>query len=401
MAVITQQAKQYDIRPVPAGERTLGLWDSFVLWADLGISFLVMVVGTFLVPGLSLGRALAAIVIGALLGNFLLALIAMIGTDTGVPTMVLLRPVLGLRGSFLPTALNVAQLLGWATFEVIVMAQAADTLAQRLLGTSSYLAWVVFFTAVTTLMAVGGPVLVVKQWMKRFAVWAVLVTTVWLTVAVAATYDLGELIRRPGTGDLSFPLAVDLVVALPVSWVPLVADYSRFARRRAEAFWGTGLGYLVPHIWFYVLGALFTLGAGVAFDPNAPIAPLLAAVTGLTAGWAALLIILVDEADEAFANIYSTAVSAQNVLTRVSQRTLAAVTGAVVLVAASVIPLVQYESFLLLIGSIFVPLIGVLAADYFVLRNQRYDLDQLYRPGGVYWYRGGINWRAIGVWVMG
>src|SRR5581483_11323667 len=94
--------------------------------SELGISFLVMVVGMFLVPGLGLGQALLATLIGAVIGNLLLALGALIGADVGVPTMVLLRPVLGIRGSYLPTVLNVVQLIGWATFEVIVMAQATD-----------------------------------------------------------------------------------------------------------------------------------------------------------------------------------------------------------------------------------------------------------------------------------
>ena len=195
-----------------------------MLWADLGISFLVMVVGMFLVPGLGLGRAFIAILVGALIGNLLLGLTATIGSDTGLPTMVLLRPVLGLRGSYAPSLLNVLQLIGWATFEVIIMAQAAHTLSGRFFGGSSYLDWAIFFAAITTLMAVGGPVLVVKQWLEKFAVWAVLLSTIWLTYAAITSYDLGGLFAKPGTGETSFWLAVDLVAVMPISWAPLVAD---------------------------------------------------------------------------------------------------------------------------------------------------------------------------------
>src|SRR5215216_5111811 len=104
------------IAPVPRSLQVLGTWDMFVLWADLGISFLVMVVGMFLVPGLGLGEALLAILVGGLIGNLLLGLAANIGSDTGMPTMALLRAPLGIRGSYLPTTLNILQLLGWATF---------------------------------------------------------------------------------------------------------------------------------------------------------------------------------------------------------------------------------------------------------------------------------------------
>lgn len=401
MVDLMEQTRAYGIKPIPPEERRLGFVDTFVLWADLGISFLVMVVGMFLVPGLSLGEALAAILIGAIIGNLLLGLVATMGSDTGAPTMVLFRPVLGLRGSYAPTVLNVLQLVGWATFEVIVMAQAATLLSQRLLGFRGYLGWVVFFTVLTTLMAMGGPVLVVKQWMEKFAVWAVFITVVWLTVAVLATYDIRTLVAKPGTGEMSFWLAVDLVAVMPISWVPLVADYSRLARSRRAAFWGTGAGYLVAHVWFYALGALLGLSAAVTLDPTASIAPLLAAIAGLTAGWAALLILLVAETDEGFANIYSAAVSTQNMVMQVGQRTLVGLFGAVVLVLAATVPLVQYESFLLLIGSVFVPLLGILTADYFLLRGREYDPGELYRAGGSYWYARGINWTAMGVWFAG
>jgi putative hydroxymethylpyrimidine transporter CytX len=401
MADVAETLPEVGIAPIPLAERQLGFYDTFVLWADLGVSFLVMVVGMFLVPGLSLGQALLAVIVGAVIGNVLLGLIATIGSDTGMPTMVLLRPALGLRGSYAPSALNVLQLIGWATFEVIIMAQAAHVLSERFLGGSHYLAWVAFFAVITTLMAVGGPILVVKQWLEKFAVWAVLASTLWLSYAVLTSYELGALFARPGTGQMSFWLAVDLVAVMPISWVPLVADYSRFARRRGAALWGTGLGYFVPHVWFYALGAVLALAAGVTMDPNAPVVPLLSAIASLTAGWAAMLVILVNETDEAFANIYSAAVSVQNIAGRLSPRPLTIGIGALVLVLAATIPLVQYESFLLLIGSVFVPLLGVLVADYFVLRGRRYELAELYRVDGLYWYRGGINWLAMAVWFAG
>jgi nucleobase:cation symporter-1, NCS1 family len=100
------------VDPVPPTARRLGAWDFAVLWGDLGIGLLVLLSGSFLVPGLSLGQALAAIVVGSVIGVALLALTAIVGAQTGTPTMVCLRPALGARGSYLATALNVVQLLG-------------------------------------------------------------------------------------------------------------------------------------------------------------------------------------------------------------------------------------------------------------------------------------------------
>lgn len=402
MASMMDQGQEYGIAPVPKRARVLGLWDGFVLWADLGISFLVMVVGMFLVPGLGLAQALLAIVVGALIGNVLLGLAATIGSDTGVPTMVLLRGPLGLRGSYAPTVLNIVQLLGWASFEVIVMAQAANRLAIDIFDVrSAYHLWVLLFSVLTLALALGGPVLVTKHVLEKFLIWAVLLTTIWITVSLLTSYNIRELFSRPGTGEISFWAAVDLVVAMPISWFPLVADYSRFSRDRKAAFWGTAAGYFVPQVWFYAIGALLVLAAGVASDPDAPIAPLLSAIAGLTVGWFALLVLLMDEVDEGFANVYSTAVSIQNLLPRLSQRMLIIAISAVVLVVAWFVPLAQYESFLLLIGAFFVPLLGVLAADYFVLHDRRYEAEELLEPGGRYWYAGGVNWVAVAVWFVG
>jgi putative hydroxymethylpyrimidine transporter CytX len=402
MALTNSEDRELGIQPVPPDHPRMSGWDTGALWGSLGVSFLVMVVGMFLVPGLSLAEALLAIVVGAIIGNVLFGIAAAIGSDVRVPTMVLLRAPLGIRGSYVPTALNVLQLLGWAVFEVIVMAQAADLLATRFLGLpSAYALWVVAFTALTLVMALAGPIKVTKRYLEKFAVWAALATMAWLTVAVITTYNVGALLARPGTGEMTFWRGVDLVVAMPISWFPLVADYSRFARSRRAAFWGTGVGYFVPNVWFYALGAMLALAGSVVFDPLAPVAPLLSAIAMLSAGWLALVVLLAVETDEAFANVYSTALSIKNWFPAASQRLLVTGISGVVLVVALAVPLTKYESFLLLIGACFVPLLGVVAADYLIVHGRRYETAELYRPNGAYAYQGGFNLLAIGVWLVG
>lgn len=380
-----QAPPEWGIEPVPAEARRLGFLDYAVLWGDLGVGLLVMAAGALLVPGLGLPQALLAIVVGTLLGNLLLAATGYIGSRTGAPTMVLLRPALGRLGSFLPTALNVLQLIGWGAFEIIIMAQAADFISARFFGFSSYPFWALAFALWCTLMAIGGPLVVVRQWLEKFAVWLVLLTTLWLTVYLATNYDLGAVWRRPGTGEMPFWLAVDLVAAMPISWMPLVADYNRFARRAGSAFWGTYIGYFIANVWFYALGALLPLTAQTT--------DLVRAIGTLAIGWVVLPIILVDETDNAFADIYSAAVSLQNVWPRARQALLAAAIGVICLILALTVPLAQYETFLLLIGTAFVPLFGVLAADYFIIRRT-YTEGDLYRPAPV-------RWEGLVAWVLG
>lgn len=183
---------EWGIEPVPHEHRVLGFQDYFILWGDLGIGLLVLLTGSFLVPGLSLSNALLAILIGSVLGCFLLALIGILGSQTAIPTMVLLRPVLGLRSSYLPSALNVLQLVGWTIFEFVVMGFAGDAISKALFGFSNLPMWTAVFAVIVILMGIGGPVGVVRKWLKNFAVWVVLATTIWLTWHMFTTLTMSD-----------------------------------------------------------------------------------------------------------------------------------------------------------------------------------------------------------------
>jgi nucleobase:cation symporter-1, NCS1 family len=147
---------------------------------------------------------------------------------------------------------------------------------------------------------------------------------------------------------------------MAASWLPLAADYTRFARSGRGAFWGTAVGYLVPLAWLYVLGALLFLSRGL----DDTTALLTAVAGGGVASALALLALTVDETDEPFANIYSAAVSLQNLLPAAPQRFLIVLVGAAATGGALAVDLGRYQSFLFLLGSFFIPLFGVLAADF-------------------------------------
>jgi putative hydroxymethylpyrimidine transporter CytX len=309
--------------------------------------------------------------------------------------MVCLRPALGRLGSYAPTALNVVQLLGWTVFELVIMGYAANSVSRAVLGLDAYWMWMTVFAAVVVGMGVWGPLGVVRQWLGRFAVWVMLATTIWLTWRLVHRYDVGALLGQPGTGGLGFWGAVDIAIAMPISWLPLVCDYSRFARRPPAAFWGTGLGYLVANVWFYGLGAVILLAARVSQEPRGFVEAI-----ALLAGPLVLLILLVDETDEAWADLYSCAVSIQNAFPAAPLRPLVAGLGALAWLAALALDVTQYELFLLWIGSVFVPLFGVLATDHFLVRG-RYEPGEFFPPPGLAGHRGGVNWLGVTAWAAG
>jgi putative hydroxymethylpyrimidine transporter CytX len=358
--------RTWGVTPVPDRLRTFSFLDVAALWANLGVSLLVVVAGALLVPALSLGGAVGAIAVGSALGCALLGLAGLIGYERRVPGMVLLRDPLGLRGSYVPTTLNVLQNLGWGTFELIVIAKAADALAGRVFGFHEEWVWTVVFGALVAWMAVMGPISVVRRVIRKVAVWAVIASAAYLTWWAVDRADLGALWDTRGEGGLSWWQGVDLTIAMAASWLPLAADYTRFARTGRSAFWGTGLGYFVSLFWMLALGALLALAAGLTDATT-----LLAAVaTGGVASALALLALTVDETDEPFANVYSAAVSLQNLAPRMPQRTLILGCAAICVAGALTIDLFAYQGFLFLLGSFFVPLFGVLAADFLLGRDR-------------------------------
>src|SRR4029079_7264775 len=154
----------------------------------------------------------------------------------------------------------------------------------------------------------------------------------------------------------------------------------------------------IANVWFFALGAGYVLV--LQSDPGNLITALVDSLLPLVIGWLFLVVILVDETDNAFANIYSTAVSLQN-LVRIGHRTLAVAVGVAAFILAVSVDLLGYENFLLLIGGVFVSLFGVLIADYFVTHRKHYDVARLEDRDGPYWYTAGINVAGILAWLAG
>jgi NCS1 family nucleobase:cation symporter-1 len=350
----------WGIDPVPERLRVLGTLDTGLLWGNLGVSLLVIVAGAALVPALSLRDALVAIVIGCVIGNLMLGVAAAIGADARVPGMVLMRAPLGRRGSYLPTGINILQGLGWSVFELLIIATAAAALSDDVFGFRAKWLWTLAFGVLTLVFGLLGPIGFVRRFVRKIAVWAVPFALAYLTWWAFDGADLGRLWRSDGQGGLSVWQGADIVVGITVSWIPYAADYTRFSRTRRGAALGTGIGYFVPDVWLLALGVVLVLSRGLSDAAALPAA----VVAGGFAATLALFALVVTETDEAFANVYSTSMSIQNLVPRASQPlVIAAVTGAATM-GALVVDLVAYQTFLLLLGSFFVPLFAVLLADW-------------------------------------
>jgi nucleobase:cation symporter-1, NCS1 family len=389
-----------------AQPRTLGFLDQTALWGNLGISLLGPVTAVYVVAnGMSFLAAFVAVVVGSVIGTAALGLANVAGARTGKPAMVLLRGLFGAKLSYLPTILNLIQLLGWAVFELVVIASAA----RQLLPWHVTWPYIVLAGLLTTLMAVR-PLGAVRL-LRRYALIAVLVAMAYLFI---------QLLREPlpsvthGNFNGFWP-GVDLVIAVSVSWVPLAADYSRHSRTERTAFAGSFVGYAFTQILCYTLG-LLAFSTVASSDPSQQ--GMFAAFIAVPVGWLAFAVLVLRELDESFANVYSTAISTQNLLPRIDRRVLAVTVGAGATLLALVIDITSYQNFLYLIGSVFVPMFAVFVTQYFTHRGWRtWDTSdrapsragllipwalgfiayQLVNPGQIGWWQS--QWGTVDSWL--
>ncbi|MCD0452508.1 cytosine permease [Actinocorallia sp. API 0066] len=352
--------------------RVLSFWDQSAFWANLGVSlfafsgaYTVLAPSVDGVPQLSIAAGITAMIIGTVVGGLMLGLAAVTGARTGRPAMVLLRGLFGARLSYVPTVLNVVQLIGWGTFELVVISDAA----YELFGGGPRWVYVLAAGVLTTVLTIW-PLGSVRL-LRRVVTIAVVIALGWFYLQFfreglpSLTDNPGPSGSAPFGSDWSlFWLATDAALAVSISWVPLAADYTRHSRSERAAFGAASGAYALTQIIAYTLGlfalVLATQGGGV-YQP----------FLSVTLGAVFFFVFVLREADQSFANVYSTALSIQNLLPRVDRRVLSIGLGTLITVLAFWLTMGDdYYNFLALIGSVFVPMLGVLAADFFLGRGR-------------------------------
>lgn len=369
----------FGTNPLDSKYKVLSGKNFFVLWSSLGIGLLVISAGSF-ISSSNLTEAIIAIIVGSIVGSILLALAGKIGSDHSIPSIVSMRPAFGLHGSYLLTVLNIFQLIGWSTFEITILSKAANIFSN---GYIDFYIWSIVFGAVIILFCILGPLKIVKQWLSKFAVWVVYGSTIVMLISIILSTSGGVgsegVINSHSTlsttasstsFDFSFFNSLDLVIAMPLSWLPLVADYNRFAKKSKNAFVGTFIGFSITNCLFYIIG--FLLGISDIFA-------ILVAIQTFFYGFF-LLVLIVDEVDNVFANIFSSAMSFKNIYNKINYKYLVIFFTALGVLLANLIPIQQYENFLLIIGALFAPLFAIVLTDYYVIRRlgRRITIEDFY-----------------------
>ena len=331
-------------------DKKTSIFSNGLIWFGAGVSIAEILTGTYLAP-LGFGKGLAAIIIGHIIGCTLLFLAGLIGAYTKRSAMETVKMSFGEKGGLLFCFLNVLQLAGWTSIMIYDGALAAN-------GILHSGAWV-------WCLVIGGLILVwifigIKNLGK--------INTIAMGALFILTMILCKVIFFGGTGtdlisqeSMTFGAAVELSVAMPLSWLPLISDYTREAEKPLAATAVSAVVYGIVSCFMYVIG----MGAAI-YTGESDIAQIMV-TAGL--GAAGLLIVIFSTVTTTFLDAYSAGVSSVSISSKINEKWAAVAVTVIGIAGAIIFPMDNISGFLYLIGSVFAPMIAIQIADYFFIRN--------------------------------
>lgn len=407
--------QQRPILSIPMSSRKTTRWDMFATWVGANANNGTWFVGGVLAAcGFSL--AMNVLVLSSALSYVFLSLIGYIGYQTGVATMSLSRASFGERGSYLPSLVNITQFIGWTAVNTFIAAQSVSLLFHDLFG------WPVWGQRGGSLGLVVGIIIMSVlhiisvssgsrsvQLIERLGIILVLVFVVWESVAVFRTVSFNQIInwRVPVHSKMALGAAIDYVAAFNLAWVTAGADFTRFTAKKDNATVTPFCGALIGVVWFAFIGLISTISIAVTsgiYNANNSDPSTIASKLGL--GVVALLVIILTSMTANAVNLLAAGSALSNIFPRLKLKHSLWV---VVLLATVVtfIPMAvgsfldTFESFLDYVGMVLGPTIAIICTDFYLRAHRHYDVNELGKVNGKYWYWGGVNWVAILVFILG
>lgn len=333
-------------------KRKTSLFENGLIWFGAGVSIAEILTGTYLAP-LGFRRGIAAVLLGHLIGCLMMFFAGLIGAKTRKSAMETVKMSFGQKGGLLFSALNVLQLVGWTAIMIYDGALAA----QGTVKTGAWLWCIVIGLLIVLWIAVGvtnlGKINTVA--MAALFILTLILCKVIFVDGSAVSVSAGE--------AMSFGAAVELSVAMPLSWLPVISDYTREAEKPVRATAVSVIVYGLVSCWMYIIG----MGAAV-YTGETNIAVIMVKA-GL--GIAGLLIIIFSTVTTTFLDAYSAGVSAESIVPKLNGKLAGIIVTVVGTIAAMLFPMDDITDFLYLIGSVFAPMIAVQITDTFLLRKNR------------------------------
>lgn len=321
-----------------------------LIWFGAGVSIAEILTGTLFAP-LGFTKGILAIFIGHVIGCFLLYFAGLIGGRTEKSAMETVKISFGKYGSVFFSSLNVLQLVGWTAVMIVSGAAAANSI----LAIGNGWAWSIIIGILIIVWILVGLKNLGK--LNMVAMGALFILTILLCVVIGKSYTA----HAVSGGNIRFGAAVELAVAMPLSWLPLISDYTRSAKHPKAATLTSSIVYFFVSCWMYVIG----MGASILTGQNDIAQIMMKAGLGIFA----LIIVIFSTVTTTFLDVYSAGVSAQSIWGKLKEKPMAIAVCILGALLAIFTPITQYENFLYLIGSVFAPMIAILITDFFVLKK--------------------------------
>ncbi|MBA5851272.1 putative hydroxymethylpyrimidine transporter CytX [Clostridium sp. cel8] len=347
-----------------------------LLWFGAAMSIAEIMTGGLLAP-MGFKNGVIVILIGHAVGVTILILGGIIGTCEKIPAIMSTRISFGLYGSYIFSVLNILQLVGWTAIMIISGGRSLNLISKTIWGFDNIALWSLVIGALICIWIALG-----VNGLKKLNIVAVLLLFALTIVLSVVVFKNGSLFTKQVVGDMSFGGAFELNIIMPLSWLPLIADYTRFAKSKRGAVTGSLLGYFIGSSWMYIIG----LGAAILFNNTDVGSIMIAANLGITA----LLIVALSTVTTTFLDAYSAGITFLNVFPRIKEKWAAMAMAVVGIVLALIMPIEQYENFLYAIGSVFAPLFAILFTDYFIVKKQKNIQEDVL-----------LNFGAVIVWIFG
>ena len=355
-------------------EKRTSVFENGLIWFGAGVSIAEIVTGTYF-ASLGFTRGLLAILVGHVIGCAMLFLAGIIGGKVRKSAMETTKMSFGGKGSLLFSILNVVQLVGWTAIMIYDGALAAN----GIWDIGNWI-WCVVIGALIALWVLIGIENLGK--VNTVAMAALFILTIVLSFVI---FGKGTMHAVGGDG-MSFGAAVELSVAMPLSWLPLISDYTREAEKPVRATAVSAVVYGLVSCWMYVIG----MGAAI-FTAESDIAQIMLKA-GL--GIAGLLIVVFSTVTTTFLDAYSAGVSSESIFAKIKGKWVAVGVTVLGVVGAVTLPLYDITDFLYFIGSVFAPMIAIQIADFFILKKQpcrgAFDIKNL-----VIWLVGFVIYRLL------
>ena len=333
-------------------EKKTSLFDNGLIWFGAGVSLAEILTGTYF-STLGFGRGLAAILLGHVIGCVLLFLAGVIGGNSRLSAMETVKSSFGNKGGLFFALLNVLQLVGWTAIMIYDGALAAGGIFS-----SGHWIWCLVIGVLIIVWIMVGITNLGK--INTVAMTALFLLTLVLCKVI---FFSGNSILTEPDDSLSFGAAVELAVAMPLSWLPLISDYTREAKKPVAATAVSAVVYGLVSCWMYLIG----MGASI-LTGESDIAQIM-----LKAGLSviALIIVVFSTVTTTFLDAYSAGISNESIFPQFKGQYVAVAVTVVGTIGAIVFPMDDITGFLYLIGSVFAPMIAIQIADYFILHRDR------------------------------